>query len=238
MSAGLTGSIAVGAKVGSEIQDTDTATLSARSQAEYIAALPSASSYPVYPSAALAFTVTGDIVDGCQQRTHLQCVTIGVSRDGNQRAVLDIMKAERFLKPGVLPTSGGEERVYTENYSFDLAGENKKPDGLTMTPSGVPPVFWVVDEDTDGDGGGDADKVFKYSLDGTLLGTFSLAPANDDPKGISTDGTTVWVLDEEDEQIYRYNTEGGFIDSIDLVTPSDNLEGNRQRRHQHMGAGQ
>ena len=122
---GFVGSTAVGARVGSHIEDQDTSLIAARSQAEFIASEPVALSfglYGVYPSAPSAFTVTGDVTNDCQTRDFLQCTTIRVSRDEKERIVLDAFKAERFVKDDstlapnaidVVPASGGLERVKT-----------------------------------------------------------------------------------------------------------------------------
>ena len=68
------------------------------------------------------------------------------------------------------------------------------------TPSPTPSGFLVVDQ-TD-------DNVYRYDSSGGLLSTFSLASSNGDTKGITTDGTTVWVIDSRDDDVYTYDLAG------------------------------
>ena len=73
--------------------------------------------------------------------------------------------------------------------------------------------------------GGDGNGVFKHAENGTSLGDLTLARANSHAVGITTDGTSVWVLDADDAIVYRYNTSGAPLDSFALTTDSEALEG-------------
>jgi hypothetical protein len=59
--------------------------------------------------------------------------------------------------------------------------------------------FWVVD--------GSALKVFKYTLSGSLLGSWSIDPANTHPTGITINPNNVsdiWIVDNGTDKVYQY----------------------------------
>ncbi len=59
--------------------------------------------------------------------------------------------------------------------------------------------FWVVD--------GTALKVFKYTLAGSLLGSWSIDPANAHPTGITINPSNVsdiWIVDSGTDKVYQY----------------------------------
>jgi hypothetical protein len=58
---------------------------------------------------------------------------------------------------------------------------------------------WVVD--------GSALKVFKYTLSGSLLGSWSIDPANKHPSGITINPNNVsdiWIVDNGTDKVYQY----------------------------------
>ena len=103
--------------------------------------------------------------------------------------------------------------------SFGLQpSSNQDPGGVTLDQSTGSLELWVVDEKTQ--------KVFRYDPEtGTVLLLGTLTSGNCDSKGITTDGTSFWVLDIVDKIVYRYSLTGVFQDSFALTTPGDNLEG-------------
>ena len=107
---------------------------------------------------------------------------------------------------------------------------NRSPGGLTIA-STTPEEVWVVNEesddgdDDDDDDGGGTNHVYRYSQQGVFLGTVALTMANKDAKGITTDGTSFWVIDEKDKKVYRYLMDGTFQDSFLVTTPNTHLHG-------------
>jgi hypothetical protein len=64
--------------------------------------------------------------------------------------------------------------------------------------------FWVVD--------GTTLKVFKYTLSGSLLGSWSIDPANTHPTGITINPTNVsdiWIVDNGTDKVYQYTAAAG-----------------------------
>ena len=83
------------------------------------------------------------------------------------------------------------------------------PNGITdsasflLTPSG----FLVVDRNDE--------LVYKYTATGTPDGSFALnGPGN--AKGITTDGSTIWVVNDGDNRVYQYDMSGTSLSSFDL----------------------
>ena len=60
------------------------------------------------------------------------------------------------------------------------------------------------------------EKVYKYDSSSTANGSFDLTSVNSDPRGITTDGSSVWVVDKGDDKVYRYDISGTSLDNFDL----------------------
>ena len=75
---------------------------------------------------------------------------------------------------------------------------------------------------------GNPRRVFQYSVEGEPFdGGFTLDGANNNAVGITTNGTSLWVLDRRpDGKVFRYNLDGtGPVVSFDLDVPSNNSLG-------------
>jgi len=70
--------------------------------------------------------------------------------------------------------------------------------------------------------------VFQYSLTGTFLSKFSLVNDNQHPKGISSDGASLYIVDDGSSQdrVYQYTTAGALISSWPLTKDNNSPEGN------------
>jgi hypothetical protein len=96
---------------------------------------------------------------------------------------------------GASRTSGGQSAVS----SFTLNTANGDAKGIVTDGTHL----WVVNDAASG-----ADKVFKYTLTGTLVGSWTIASANGSPTGITLDPGSVnhlWIVDSADDAVYRYN---------------------------------
>ena len=110
--------------------------------------------------------------------------------------------------------------------SFDLANNNADARGIW----GNDDTFWVANSGT---GTGANDKIYAYNRsDGSRKSGQdfnSLTGANnDDPFGICSDGTTMFVVDSVDDKIYAYKMSDKTRDSgkdITLATDNDNPRG-------------
>ncbi|MFO0847714.1 MAG: Calx-beta domain-containing protein [Gemmataceae bacterium] len=95
------------------------------------------------------------------------------------------------------------DRSQSAASSFPLAAGNTNPKGITTDGTS----FWVVDD------GASVDKVFKYTLAGALLGSWTIDPANAHPTGLTVDPSApsdVWVVDNVSLKVYRYAAAAGL----------------------------
>ncbi len=128
----------------------------------------------------------------------------GIATDGEDLWIVDDKHDEVFFFDGgaSLPL----DQDHRPGAKFELDGDNGKPKGITTDGN----YLWVVN-----DGRGDKDAVFKYLLDGTLVGRWQLDGANENPRGITIDPTggsaTIWVVDDGPLQVFAY--EDGQSDS-------------------------
>ena len=80
--------------------------------------------------------------------------------------------------------------------SFKLNSSNSNAKGIVTDGTSI----WVINDST-------TDKVFKYSLTGTLLGSWTIDAANSSPTGLTIDPTNVsniWTVDSGTKKIYQY----------------------------------
>jgi hypothetical protein len=83
------------------------------------------------------------------------------------------------------------------NSSFKLDRADTNPTGIVTDGSS----FWVVDD------GVTVDKVFKYSLSGSLLGSWTLTGGGGSPTGITLNPVSpsdLWVVDNATLKVYQY----------------------------------
>ena len=53
-------------------------------------------------------------------------------------------------------------------------------------------------------------------MSGTSLGSFDLTAANNTPTGVTTDGSSFWVVDKNDLKVYKYGPGGDPISTGDF----------------------
>ena len=104
---------------------------------------------------------------------------------------------------------------------FDLHSSNSDPRGMW----GNEDTFWVAN-----DGSGAADKLYAYNRsDGSRDTTNDFenlnGAGNNEPEGICSDGTTMFVADSGDDKLYAYKMSDTTADSTkDITLDSDNGE--------------
>ncbi len=100
-----------------------------------------------------------------------------------------------FFQDGALRRSGSAEPTD----SFRLANANKEPMDLVTDGTHI----WVVNSTTA------VDKVFRYSTNGQLEGSWTIDPANTSPTGITIDPDDVnhiWIVDNISDSVYQYDS--------------------------------
>ncbi|MEO2092053.1 MAG: Calx-beta domain-containing protein [Gemmataceae bacterium] len=82
--------------------------------------------------------------------------------------------------------------------SFKLNRSDSNPTDIVTDGTS----FWVVDD------GGSTDTVFKYTLSGSLVGSWTMTGGGGSPTGITLDPTgasqDLWVVDNATDTVYRY----------------------------------
>ena len=109
---------------------------------------------------------------------------------------------------------------FSDTYSPGVAGRLVSGNGdrrgiALMSGSGISPRFLVVDRSDR--------EVYRYDAAGNFIDTFGLASGNADARGITVDGSSVWVVDRSDAEVYQYDIDGVSLGSFAL--DADNNDG-------------
>jgi hypothetical protein len=120
----------------------------------------------------------------------------GIATNGTDIWLVDISTDKVYQYTGAASLRSGSQ---TAASSFSLSGHghsgNSNPQDLVTDGTS----FWVVD--------GTAHMVFKYTLSGSLLGSWSIDPANTHPTGITINPNNVsdiWIVDNGTDKVYQY----------------------------------
>src|SRR4051794_33682588 len=94
------------------------------------------------------------------------------------------------MRPGrpIPQTPSASTAMQTVASSFNLNNADSNPKGIVTDGASL----WVVDD------GSSTDKVFKYTLTGSLLGSWTIDSANKHPTGLTINPANVsdiWVVD-------------------------------------------
>jgi sugar lactone lactonase YvrE len=119
----------------------------------------------------------------------------GIATNGSDLWVLDNASQKVFKYTGAAALRFGQNGV--ANSSFSLAKADTNPKGIVTDGSSI----WVVDD------GPSSDMVFKYSISGKSLGSWTIDPANAHPTGITinpNNPSDVWIVDNGTRKVYQY----------------------------------
>ena len=116
-----------------------------------------------------------------------------IATDGRHLWIVDDAQGMVFFYADAAARRSGK---WTATRSFRLHPDNARPSGLTTDGN----LLWITDARLG------RNRVFVYTLDGQLLGSWSLDPANGNPRGITLQRSTgdLWVVDRHDVMVYRY----------------------------------
>jgi hypothetical protein len=118
----------------------------------------------------------------------------GIATNGTDVWIVDGKSDKVFRYAGAASRLSGSQNAAG---SFGLNRDNKNPKDLVTDDTSI----WVVNDST-------PDKVFKYTLSGSLLGSWTIDPANASPTGITLDPADprhLWVVDNGTDRVYRYD---------------------------------
>ena len=119
----------------------------------------------------------------------------GIATDGTNIWLVDSYADKVYKYTGAASRLSGSQNAAS---SFSLAsGKNGDPNPQDIVTDGT--SFWVVD--------GTALKVFKYTLAGSSLGSWTIDPADTHPTGITINPSNVsdiWIVDNGTDKVYQY----------------------------------
>jgi hypothetical protein len=124
----------------------------------------------------------------------------GIATNGSDIWLVD-SSADKVYKytggPGTGANRVSGSQSAASSFSLSVHGHsgNGNPQDIVTDSSS----FWVVD--------GTAHMVFKYTLSGSLLGSWTIDPANAHPTGITINPNNVsdiWIVDNGTDKVYQY----------------------------------
>ena len=118
----------------------------------------------------------------------------GLATNGTDIWIVDNKVDKVYKYTGAATRLTGSQNAAS---SFNLNSSNSNPKGIVTDGTSI----WVVNDAS-------ADKVFKYSLTGTLLGSWTIDAANSTPTGLTIDPTNVnhiWIVDSGTDKVYQYD---------------------------------
>jgi hypothetical protein len=122
----------------------------------------------------------------------------GIATNGNDIWIVDAKQDKVFRYTGAASRLSGSQNAAS---SFSLNSANSNPKDIVTDGTSI----WVVNDST-------TDKVFKYNLSGTLLGSWTIDAANAHPTGITINPANVsdiWLVDNGTLKVYQYTAAAG-----------------------------
>jgi hypothetical protein len=117
----------------------------------------------------------------------------GIATDGIDVWIVDAKSDKVFKYAGAASRLSGSQNAAS---SFNLNGSNSSAKDIVTDGTSL----WIVNSAS-------TDKVFKYTVAGTLLGSWTIGSANSNPTGITIDPANVsdiWIVDNGTDAVYRY----------------------------------
>lgn len=124
----------------------------------------------------------------------------GIATNGTDVWIVDARGDKVYRYAGAATRLSGSQNA-TSN--FRLNSSNTSPKDIVT--DGV--SFWVVNDST-------TDKVFKYTVAGSLLGSWTISSANSKPTGLTIDPANVsdiWIVDSGTDTVYQYTAAASRI---------------------------
>jgi DNA-binding beta-propeller fold protein YncE len=120
----------------------------------------------------------------------------GIATNGTDIWLVDSSADKVYKYTGAASRLSGSQTA-ASSFSLSSHGHSGNGNPQDMVTDGT--SFWVVD--------GSAHMVFKYTLSGSLLGSWTIDPANTHPTGITINPNNVsdiWIVDNGTDKVYQY----------------------------------
>jgi hypothetical protein len=124
-----------------------------------------------------------------------------ITTNGTDIWIADDGSNKVFRFAGAAKAANGS--ILSAASSFALNSANANAKGIVTNGTHL----WVVDDHATS-----ADKVFKYTTAGALVGSWTIDSRNSNPTGITIDPSNVnhiWIVDNADDAVYRYHAAAG-----------------------------
>jgi uncharacterized delta-60 repeat protein len=122
----------------------------------------------------------------------------GIATDGTDIWIVDARQDKVFRYTGAASRLSGSQNAAG---SFNLNSGNTGPKDIVTDGTSL----WVVNDAS-------TDKVFKYDLSGSLLGSWTITGAGSSPTGITLDPSNVahlWIVDSGTKLVYQFDNAAG-----------------------------
>jgi DNA-binding beta-propeller fold protein YncE len=120
----------------------------------------------------------------------------GIATNGTDIWLVDSSADKVYKYAGAASLRSGSQTA-ASSFSLSVHGHSGNGNPQDLVTDGT--SFWVVD--------GTAHMVFKYTLTGSLLGSWAIDPANTQPTGITINPNNVsdiWIVDNGTDKVYQY----------------------------------
>jgi len=118
----------------------------------------------------------------------------GITVSGSDVWIVDAKSDKVYRYAGAATRLSGSQNAAS---SFSLNGSNTSPTDVVTDGSSL----WVVNDTS-------TDKVFKYTVSGTLLGSWTITGAGSAPTGITLDPGSpshLWIVDNGTDRVYQFD---------------------------------
>ena len=122
----------------------------------------------------------------------------GIATNGTDVWIVDAKQDKVFRYTGAASRLSGSQNAAS---SFSLNSGNTSPKGIVTDGT----YLWVVNDSS-------TDKVFKYTLSGSLVGSWTITGAGSSPTGITLDPTSggnLWIVDSGTDRVYQFDNAAG-----------------------------
>jgi hypothetical protein len=141
------------------------------------------------------YDVGGGLVGSWTARTLASNATVeGIATNGTDVWIVDARGDRVYRYAGAASRTSGSQFAAS---SFRLNSGNASPKDIVTDGSHL----WVVNDAS-------TDSVFKYTIAGALVGSWTIDPANRSPTGITLDPANpqhIWIVDSGTDRVYQYN---------------------------------
>jgi hypothetical protein len=117
----------------------------------------------------------------------------GIATNGTDIWLVDAKGDKVYKYTGAASRLSGSQSAAS---SFSLASGDSNAKGIVTDGTSL----WAIDD-------GKTDKVYKYSLSGSLLGSWTIDSANSSPTGLTLNPNSpsdIWIVDSGTKKVYQY----------------------------------